>query len=571
MAASHGGWRVFAAPSIFSIRALGALCQRNCRGPMHKTIRLFMAAWRRSSAALARTGAPVRPLALPGAIGILALLLRLHGLGDKPFWLDEIASLHRATATIRELTSDSLRNNHYPTYFLLLWLIAKIGTSQWLLRLPSAIFGAFAASLSCAIGRRVGGARAGAIAGLLMAFSPFAVQFGQEARSYTLVSCLILTALWGLVLLAQQPAEASLSLPRPGASRGAWTAYGLGTTAALSVLNVAVPWLLAANLGAIAIARAADDRRCGFWRNWGLSHLAILAIWAPLIVAVYIVSRGAVLDGVGWAPTESAKTLWAIAAPVYLMRISSFITFELMPAKVPGLGFAIAGAAAFGVWRLRRNPAVLTVLGTAVLVLPVGLCILSPFVPVLVPRYFAWSAAPFFVFAGVGLGALPRMRFVAVATALCAACLVNLLPYYGYETKPHWDLVATKLAAAARPGDVVLLDSYYAYSVFSVFAARAGLDDRRVKLSWQLPEATGIAPGHDVWAIYGRADQAKMQSIEAYRRSLAALGRPAVEKSVGRYIVLWRFAEPNGPGPAALLTAPGEAEGVSLSRDDHRQ
>src|SRR5215472_7551460 len=86
--------------------------------------------------------------ALPAAVGGLALALRLYRLGDKPFWMDEITSLHRATATVPHLITDSLHQNHYPTYFLLLWLIARIGTSQWMLRLPSAVFGAVGAWLA---------------------------------------------------------------------------------------------------------------------------------------------------------------------------------------------------------------------------------------------------------------------------------------------------------------------------------------------------------------------------------------------------------------------------------------
>ncbi|MGH7061113.1 MAG: hypothetical protein ACREFH_12040, partial [Stellaceae bacterium] len=66
-------------------------------------------------------------LALPAAIGAAALLLRLYGLGDKPFWLDEVASLHRATASVPDLVADSLHASHYPSYFLLLWLVARIG------------------------------------------------------------------------------------------------------------------------------------------------------------------------------------------------------------------------------------------------------------------------------------------------------------------------------------------------------------------------------------------------------------------------------------------------------------
>ncbi len=172
----------------------------------------FAALMLRFRRSLERDGATSAPLLCRRRSECCALALRLYGLGDKPFWLDEVASLRRATATVPDLVVDSLHNNHYPSYFLLLWLVGQIGTSQWLLRLPSAVFGALGASLTCAIGRQAAGPRSGVIAGLLMAVSPFEVQFGQEARSYTLVSCLILTALFGLVRLAQEPAAAALPM-----------------------------------------------------------------------------------------------------------------------------------------------------------------------------------------------------------------------------------------------------------------------------------------------------------------------------------------------------------------------
>jgi mannosyltransferase len=492
---------------------------------------------------------------LPSAIGALALLLRLHGLGDKPFWLDEVATLRRATATIPNLVGDALHNNHYPSYFLLMWLVAKIGTSQWLLRLPSALFGAAAAALASAIGRRVAGARAGVVAGLLMAFSPFELQVGQEARSYTLVCCLILMALWGLVRLAQEPQMAALPIRSERVLRGAWLAYGFGTLAALNVLNVAIPWLVAANLAAIAIAQAAGDRKRGFWRNWILVQLLVLFAWAPLPAAVYIASKGAVLDGVGWAPAETVNTVWSTLAPVYLLRISNFITLDLAPVVVPGLAVVVAGLAALGAWHLRRAPTVLVVLGCAMLVLPLGLCFVSVFIPVLVPRYFAWGAGPFFILAGAGLGLVSGARFASLTAALGTICLINLSPYYGYETKPRWDLVVTKIAAFARPGDVVLANSYYAYSVLSVFAARAGLDQRHIKLTWLMPEAVAkTAPGHDVWAVYGRSGQVSKRSPEDFRHSLTlALGGPMAANAIGRYIVLWRFPKPK-PSQRAVAT-----------------
>ena len=483
---------------------------------------------------------------VPLAIGALALALRLYGLGDKPFWLDELASLHRATISLPDLVTQSLHSKHYPSYFLLLWLVAKLGVSQFLLRLPSAVFGAVNAALVAAMGREAAGPRAGAAAGLLMALSPFDVQYGQEARSYTLVTCLILVALFGLLRLARDPGRAALPLRSVRAPRLAWLCYGAGTASALCVLNVAVPWLLAANLGAIAIAWHAGAARRAFLRNWAIVQGVVLAVWLPWIIAVYVASKGTVLRGEDWAPPESLATIWSILAPVYFHRISAFITFDLEPAAIPGLSLVIAALALCGVWRLRRARGVFAVIVCAVLVLPLLLLSVSLAAPVLAPRYFAWGAAPFFVLAGAGLAGLRGWRFAGGAAALGALCLINLSPYYGDETKPRWDLLAARLAEQAQQGDLVLLNDWHADYVLTAFAPRAGLDLGRIKLSWSANKVTA-PPGHDVWAVFGRTGQGGMQTPEAYLATLSALGRPVGEERIGRYIVLWRFQAPGAP------------------------
>jgi 4-amino-4-deoxy-L-arabinose transferase-like glycosyltransferase len=482
----------------------------------------------------------------------LALAVRLYGLGDKPFWLDEVASLHRATVSLPKLTVNSLHANHYPSYFAVLWLIAKLGTSQWLLRLPSALFGALAACTAYAIGRAASAARSGTVAGLLMALSPFQVQFGQEARPYTLVTWLILVALWGLIRLARDPQAASMTLLAKGAPQGAWLAYGIGTAAALDVLNVAVPWFVAANIAALVIGRAAGDMKRGFWRNWICVQLGIVTAWAPMLIAVYVARKGAIIDDVGWAWPATRETIRSIVGPVYLLRISNFIVPGMAPAAVPALSLAIAALAAIGAWHLRRRPAVFAVLGAATLILPISLGLVSLFVPVLVPRYFAWSAGPFFVLAGVGLEQLfrerlSRVRSVALGVALTVVCLINLAPYYDYETKPRWDLAARELAALARPGDVVLVNSYYAYWVLSNFARPAGLDEDRIKVTWKREEAIP-PPGHTLWAIYGRTGPAFDETAEGFHASLAMLGASPAAAPIGRSICLWRY-------PGAALSA----------------
>ena len=491
----------------------------------------------------------------PLAVGIVALALRLHGLADKPLWLDEVATLHRATIGFSAMITEALHAKHYPTYFALAWLVAKLGVSTWLLRLPSAIFGAIATALVVVIGREADKPRTGIAAALLLSFSPFDVQYGQEARSYTLVAVLILVALWGLVRLARQ---ATAGEPQQGA-RGAWLAYGGGTLVALCVLNVAVPWLVASNIAAGVIAWRAQARRAFLWR-WALTQGVILSLWLPALGAVIYDSHGAALEGPGWALPEKWTALWSIIGPVYLDRISAFITYDVFPAAVPGLSLTLAALAAYGAWRLRQRPHTLVVIGCAACVLPLLLLLVSRVTPVLVPRYFAWSAAPFFILAGAGIARLTAWRYAAALAAFILVGLINLAPYYNAETKPRWDLATTRLAAETQPGDIVLFNSWNAYYVATAaFATQSGLDRQNLALTWEPGEAARFEPGHALWVVFGRTGQGKMEQPADYVALLSRLGRPASEEKIGRYITIWRFAAPNAVANATNASEPGKA------------
>lgn len=487
--------------------------------------------------------------ASPLAIAAVALALRFYGLADKPLWLDEVATLHRATIGFSAMIAESLHSKHYPTYFALIWLVAKLGVSTWLLRLPSAIFGAIAAALVVVIGREADKPRTGVAAGLLLALSPFDVQYGQEARSYTLVAVLILVALWGLVRIARESRR----------TRGAWLAYAGGTLAALCVLNVAVPWLVASNIAAAVIAWRAKEQRAAFLKRWALTQAIILLLWLPVFITVVYDSHGAALEGPGWALPEKWTALWSIIGPVYLDRISAFITFDVLPTAVPGLSLLIAALAAYGAWRLRQKPHALIVIGCAAFVLPLLLLLVSRVTPVLVPRYFAWSAAPFFILAGAGIARLTAWRYAAALAAFVLVAVINLEPYYHAETKPRWDLATARLAAETQPGDVVLFNSWTAYYVATTaFAKPSGLDRQNRVLTWKPNDAAQFEPGHALWVVFGRAGQGKMERPADYVALLSRLGRPASEERIGRYITIWRFAAPDAVANAADANGAGK-------------
>ncbi len=484
---------------------------------------------------------PMR-VALPVLLAVLALLLRLHGLSDKPLWLDEIISLNRANLPVHELVVDSFERKHYPTYFLLLSSFTSADIDEWRLRLPSALFGAICVFLVARLATEIRGLQAGLGAGLLMAASPFEVQFGQEARSYTLISCLVLIAIGGLANIARAPAAGALPVSRPGALRGSWAAYALGTLGALLVHNDTIPWLLMSNVAFLVILHRAPLERRGLLRNWAWTQAIILVLWLPGLITMLLANRGDQLSGAGWIPAASYETIWSVISALYLFRISDMMTFGLLPVSLPGFGAGIAISALLGAWRLKVDPPALAVIGLAFLAMPIAILVVSQFQPILVPRYLMWSTGPFFVLAGVGLTSLSARFFPWIAAVVVVGSAVSLAPYYNAETKPRWDRVAAYIAGNAHAHDVIVAQNQAVRFVLVSYAKRFRLDSNIPVLAWDPHDAALRAQeGERVWVVYGRSGQGAQEPEESFRQKWSAFGIPAEQVRFGSHILVFRF------------------------------
>jgi mannosyltransferase len=459
--------------------------------------------------------------------------------------MDEITTIQRASLPLGKMLANSIFFHQLPAYFIVTSWMLPFGTNETAIRLPAVLFGALSCALGFGIARALGGNRAGVAAGLLLALAPEQVQYGQEARSYTMVICAILVAFWGLVVLAQDPAAAALRWRSGSARRGAWAAYTLGTVAALNVLSVALLWFVAANLAAVAVAERSRDRR-GFWLNWTIAQALIVLLAAPWFVAMKLFGQRGAMGGLDWVPKLTPARFWWALNGTYLLQPTSLITVRSFPGGVPGAGLlAVCLAVAGAVAPWRRQPAVLAVVGAAILILPLGLLAISLVYPVWMPRYLIWSAAPFFVCAGLGVTLLPvRTQWPAVAV-LGVLLAVNLRPYYHDETKPRWDIAGQELHAGLRPGELVLTNDPQAISMMNLYLAcqHTALPAQ----GWTLDvhkAAAALATGHSVWAVQGLVGQADHETQAQFLRRIAMLGQPAETEHAGLDIILLRFDPP---------------------------
>jgi mannosyltransferase len=487
----------------------------------------------------------------------LGLMVRLFRIDHQPFWLDEALTWQRIHLGLNGMIADSFTNRHMPTYFLLLQLIAPFTHSGdgWL-RVPSALFGAMSAGVVFAIAYRIAGRGAGIIAGLLMALSPLQVQYGQEARSYTLVTLLITVALWGLVRLAQNPARASLDIRHADSERWGWASYVLGTIGALDVLGDAAPWLLASNLSLLLIWRSLHPQtspglRHAFQRNWWISLGVIVACCVPFYLAILAANDSRhIMQNFSWIPELSLQHLWVVAGSVYLMRMTAVVKFDLLHTAVPVLGALVALAGCTGLFRVRKRLEG-HVLLLGVIVLPLLILSISLFKSMLLPRYVLWSAAPFFVLVGLGAAALPRRAFPVAVTALVLMGAVNLGPVYRVETKPRWDMAAATLAANVRPGDTVFTADPNGSTMLTVLQPKNGTPiEANALVTSQLDEAVARwKQGGRIWAVNGRSALGQREELADFKNRMAALGAPAVEIPQGKEITILMFPAPDEPAP----------------------
>jgi uncharacterized membrane protein len=503
----------------------------------------------------ARAAWATRRTTLPLVIFIAALGMRLIGLGSRPFWLDEVFTLQRVRLAPAALIHDSLIAHHMPTYFLLLSAFASLDNPQFWLRMPSAILGALAVMLVFLIGQRIAGRTAGIVAALVLGLSPAALAYSQEARSYSLVMSLILLALLGLTQLAMDVPAASVPLRDRAAARRAWILFMVASIGAVDVLVDAFLWVITANL-IIAVMVKQSPQRKALLGNLLIADVCILLFTLPFYIIMALTITQTFTNSVGWIPPLSGARLWYNFGSIYLMRIADTVTFKLIDVATPSIiswtiDVGLLLAVSIAAWRLRRQPAVLALLGFSFLVLPLVLTTISLWQPVLLPRYILWSAAPFAVLAGIGaslgLNKLSRSVRIAAIAAITILLLINLAPYYGAETKPRWDIAAKLLAADVAPGDVVFLDDLYAPAELKVYLPKA---EAAAVLNNSVADVQAAqlakAQGKRVWAVYGIAGQiAYDDDWPQFAASMAPLGTPTQIQMAGNRIYITLF-EPAG-------------------------
>lgn len=284
---------------------------------------------------------------------LLALLLRVAGLGAAPLWSDETATAAFASLPWAELFGGIGRLEPNPPGFYgleKLWT-GLAGDDPFALRAPAALFGLAGVAAVWALAREAFGPRPALLAALLLATSPQHLDVSREARGYALLFLLLAAAM----VMARRIATAAPhhSLPRPAAilaalGGGAIWVHHTGVIALAAALAAAGVIALHPRRTAPPVRRLAA---------LALAGLGALALGAPSLYAMVTIAADSA-NNAAWIPAPdalfgTAMVVGALAAPLAGLRS--------LPVGLGLLGFALGAGLvlatlAHAAWHARRDP-----------------------------------------------------------------------------------------------------------------------------------------------------------------------------------------------------------------------
>jgi mannosyltransferase len=139
------------------------------------------------------------------ALCATAVFLSFYRLGYHSLWCDEAVSFFVADDNVASILKHSLTYDRQlidvnpPAYWLLLHFILRLGSSEWWLRFPSAVFGAALIPVLYFLWRKLFSAEIALLAVALITLSPAFIFYCQNARVYTLMLLLFYLAFYFLL------------------------------------------------------------------------------------------------------------------------------------------------------------------------------------------------------------------------------------------------------------------------------------------------------------------------------------------------------------------------------------
>ncbi|MFL5832208.1 MAG: glycosyltransferase family 39 protein [Solirubrobacteraceae bacterium] len=377
-------------------------------------------------------------------------VLRFATLSKQSFWLDEALAareIHHSFGTMLSSIGHSEANP--PLYFVVAWGWAKaFGFSEAGLRSLSAVAGTALIPLGYLCGRELVSRRAGALAAVLVAFSPFMIWYSQEAREYMLFAAFAGASLLFFARSWRTPSRGNLL---------GWAAFS-----ALALLTNYFAVFALAPEAVLLLIRARN--------RWLWIGLAGLAVVGAALLPHLINNLGSPVGWIGSLPLSLRIKQLPTAFAIGNLYESSAVSYALIGAAA--LAAAVIALLVIGASGVQlRGAGLAAAIGGTVVLAPLLLgvvghdyfvprALIAGWLPLAVVVAAActsagWSRAP-----GAALAVITLAGFVYSWT------VVQREPRY---QRPDWRGVAAALGHGSAPRAVVAYDGGYAAEPIALY------------------------------------------------------------------------------------------------------
>lgn len=375
---------------------------------------------------------------------VIGAALRFHGLGEPSLWSDELFSkFYLGSFGLHYLFHAGLLNEPTPpTYYILLQFWMKLfGSSPEAIRSLSAGTSVLSIPLAYLLGKELStddcraeaSVRTGLLSALLMAFSPMALVFAQEARVYSLTELAAGVTILGVARYLRTGARNDLSIYVVAAILGAY-------------LHVTLIFCAGACFLVVSVALTLSEQLKRQWLTWLFANVIIAAISIPELVVMFTIGRSG--TGISWIEPLHARTL--------VVSVTGLVSGARTPVALPGmeLAFAILVLLALAA-RTFSTRALMVTVGIPV----VAYCLLlgvSLERPILLARLLDWMSLPLSI--ALALAVIRQKQ-----SLLIVVIIVTLIAgsYYAqasaFKVQEAWNPLFARINPMLRYADLVVL------------------------------------------------------------------------------------------------------------------
>lgn len=379
---------------------------------------------------------------------ISALLLRVAYIDKQSLWLDEAITVRQANVGLNQTIYQLSHDDHFPLYIVLMHFWIKIfGISESAIRSLSAIFGILGVLMIYFLGRRLFNKETGLFAAAILALSPAAIYYSQEARLYTMMMFLTMASFYFYLRLKEKYTVLNAAL------------YIIPTILLIYTHIFAFIIVLSQTIHFFYI----NSRKKAELAKWAVT-MAILGVlflpWAPIMI-----NQLSLTSLISWIPRPSINGLAgtgrlffgnAIIAIIFFMLLG-FIFFLNIKGRIdPDEAGNFYSVLFFGAF-------------------PIVFLFLFSFIkPLFVPKFMLF-ALPFFILAFAWMTLKSHNKPMLPLIILVIILVMSLTTvFWQYHTldKQDWRGVAEYIRMNAKQDEYIFLDPYYDASPFAYYYDR---------------------------------------------------------------------------------------------------